>query len=120
MPDLRDPGVRLDIVGRSQDESLGELLTRLKDDARTLIHAEIELYKTMALARVAGLKVAAALGVAGLLLFIASLTALLVGLAIALGQAIGALGGALVVGLGGVVLSGLLFWIAARSVGAKP
>lgn len=100
----------------AEEESLGELLSRLAADAKTLVRAEVEVYKLAVVARVDACKGAAVLLVLGALLALASFGALLVGLAIALGQVIGMLGGALVVGLGGMVVGGLLAYLAVRRI----
>jgi hypothetical protein len=98
----------------SESESWGALFGRLLADGRALIAAEVALYRSIAVRQLAGSRRIALLGVAGLFLLAASVTALLVGLMIALAREIGPLCAALAIGLGGIAVGIVLLWCAAR------
>lgn len=80
-----------------QDEALSDLFGRLMEDGRMLARAEVNLYKQVALHRVNKAKKGGALLGAGAVLLLSALTALVVGLVLALATLIGPLASGIVV-----------------------
>jgi hypothetical protein len=78
-------------VHNPQDESIGDLFGRLMDDGRTLARAEVNLYKQVALRRVAKARTGIILLAAGAVLGLSALTALIIGCVLALATLIGPL-----------------------------
>jgi len=109
---LRQPDDELDRA------SLGGLFSRLVEDTEQLVRAELRVYREALLARLLRARLAVALLVIAALIVGASATALLVGIAIALGRAIGPIAACFVVGIGGLALAGLLAWLGARRIGS--
>lgn len=86
------------------DNSIGDLFHQLVDDGRTLVGAEVNLYKQIALARVGKAKMGVAALVAGGLLAYAALIAFLVGLVMGLADFLGpVLGGLAVLAVSGII-----------------
>ncbi len=83
-PDLADSG-------EPRDESIGELLGRLTDDGRAFVKAEIGVYKAIAARRAARARNGLIALIAGAVLLITSITALLLGLVLWLSILIGPL-----------------------------
>jgi hypothetical protein len=79
------------------DTSLGELVHQLVEDGRAVAHAEINLYREIALYRAGKAKAGAAALAAGAVLAFAGLIVLLVMLAMGLAVQIGPAGAGLVV-----------------------
>ena len=96
------------------DESLGGLVSRVVDDGKRLVQAEVDLYKQIAVRKVAGFQTAVVLAVAALFFVQAALTTLLVGLGFAIAHWIGIAGGVIVAALLGFAAAGLMVWIALR------
>ena len=96
-----------------EGDDLGELLTRLANDAREVARAEIDVYRQIVIARAQAAIWPAGMIVAALLLVFGAVSALLVGLAMWLAQWIGALGGGLAAAAIGLAIAGLLGWLAA-------
>ncbi len=95
-------------------EPLGALFSRLVDDGRDVARAEIAVYKAIAKEKVAKSRVAAAFIAGALLLAIASTVMLLIALGSALARFVGSNAlGALIAGLIGFALAGLLAKLAA-------
>lgn len=93
---------------RPGEEGVATLVSRLVDDSRTLVSAEVALYKAKAGERVAAYKSAIVLFAIAGVLALAALIALLVGLILSLATLIGPLGAtAVVVGVV-LVLAGVL------------
>lgn len=88
---------------RPGEEGVATLVSRLVDDSRTLVSAEVALYKAKAGERVAAYKMAIVFFAAAGVLALAALIALLVGLIMSLATLIGPLGATAVVV--GVVLA---------------
>ncbi len=84
-------------VQNPQEESIGDLFGRLMDDGRTLARAEINLYKQVARRRVAKARTGLVLVLAGAVLALSALTALIVGCVLALATLIGPLAAGLAV-----------------------
>ena len=99
------------------DESLGTLITRVVDDAKAFVAAEIALYRAKAMAWVGTIKVVAILGVTALVLINAAVIALLVGLILTLRTLVGPGWATLIVFLGTLSIAGLLGWLAAGRLG---
>ena len=72
------------IVRHLEDEKIGELLGRLSGDGKAYVQAEIAYYKALAADRGGKVGIAAAYGVAALVLALAGFIALLVGLILTL------------------------------------
>lgn len=99
------------------DASIGTLATRVVNDARTFVAAEIALYRAKAMALVAPWKMVAILGVAAVILVNAAIIALLVGLILTLQTLVGPGWATLIVVLGTLAIAGLLGWLAASRIG---
>jgi hypothetical protein len=95
-----------------EEDTFGELFGRLVDDARDLIRAELEFYRAVMLRRLVGSKAVVVLTVIAVLLALGSMTALLVGLVLALAAYIGAFGATFAVGFGGLAIAALLIRLA--------
>jgi hypothetical protein len=74
-----------------REESIGDLFGRLADDGRAYAKAEIELYRRIALHRAGRARAGLIALVAGGVLLLSSLTALILGLVLWLAALIGAL-----------------------------
>jgi hypothetical protein len=97
------------------DPSIGDLFHQLVDDGRTLVGAEVNLYKQVALYRAGKAKTGIVAMVAGGLLAYAGLIAALVGFVIGLADLIGPVAGGLVVfAVSGIVAFLLLRWGAGK------
>lgn len=79
------------------ETSIGDLFGQLVDDGRTLVRAEVDLYKEVALYRAGKAKSGLIALVAGALLAYAGLIAALVGLVIGLAKLVGPVIGGLIV-----------------------
>jgi hypothetical protein len=88
-------------AGDPRDESIGDLVNQLVDDARAYAKAEVEVVRQIARHRAGKAKTGAILLVAGAVLLVSSLTALLFGLVLGLAVLIGPL-------LSGLVIAALL------------
>lgn len=103
-------------------ETIGGLFTRLVEDTKQLVHTEIDYYRALVVMRAVGLKTAAILIVAAILLLQASLTTLLIGIGLAIWQLferVGIAGGVVIAAVIGLLLSGLLVRIAIGRVAAS-
>lgn len=86
------------------DNSIGDLFHQLVDDGRSLVTAEINLYKQIALARTAKARNGLVALVAGGLLAYAGLIAFLVGIVMGLADLLGpVLGGLIVFAVAGII-----------------
>ncbi len=107
-----------------EEESLGELLGRLTDDARTLGHAEFDYYRTLARGKLREARTGLWLGAAAIALGFAAAVALVVGLVLTLAQTVGPGWATLIVvaAIGGwAALMGWRAWIhVKRVIGNKP
>jgi hypothetical protein len=101
-------------VHNPQEESIADLFGRLMDDGRGLARAEINLYKKVALRRVAKARTGLVLLVAGAVLGLSALTALIVGCVLALATLIGPLASGLVVT---AILAGIAYFLAMKGLG---
>jgi len=100
------------------DSTIGDLFHQLVDDGRTLVSAEVNLYKQIALYRTGKAKNGLVALVAGGLLAYAALIAFLVGLVMGLADIVGpVLGGVIVLAVCGIVAF-LLFRFGAGKMAA--
>jgi len=96
---------------RIGDPGLAALVGRLIDDSRSVVSAEVTLYKAKASERVAAYKSAIVFFVAAGVLALAALIALLVGLIGALTTLVGPLAATLIVVVAVLVIAGILAMI---------
>jgi hypothetical protein len=102
-------------VQNPSDSSIADLFGQLVDDGRTLVRAEVDLYKEVALYRAGKAKSGLVALVAGALLAYAGLIAALVGLVIGLAQLVGPVAGGLIV----LAVAGLVGYLLIRYGAAK-
>lgn len=100
----------------SGDAPIGQLFSQLVDDGKRYARAEVALYKAKAADRVLPLKPAAIFAAIGVVLTLSTVTALLVGLILALTPALGPLGATAAVTVAALALAALLFYIAYKRV----
>jgi hypothetical protein len=95
-------------VQNPADDSIADLFGKLVDDGRTLVRAEVDLYKEIALYRAGKARTGIVALVAGALLAYAGLIAALVGLVMGLATLVGPIAAGLIVlavaGIAGYVL----------------
>ena len=91
-----------------REESIGDLFGRLMDDGRSYARAEIDLYKQIALHRAGRARTGLVALIAGGVLLLSSLTALIfgfvLGLAVLIGPVLAGLAVAAALAIGGYVL----------------
>ena len=91
-----------------REESIGDLFGRLMDDGRSYARAEIDLYKQIALHRAGRARTGLVALIAGGVLLLSSLTALIfgfvLGLAVLIGPVLAGIAVAAVLAVGGYVL----------------
>jgi len=102
-------------VDHPNDNSIKDLFSQLVDDGRSLVRAEVGLYKQVALYRAGKAKIGLVALVAGGLLAYAALIAFLVGLVMGLADLIGPVAGGLVV----LVVCGIVAFLLFRFGAAK-
>jgi hypothetical protein len=105
--DARVQNVRPD---NPADSSIGDLFHQLVDDGRSLVSAEVNLYKQVALYRAGKAKMGVAALVAGGFLLYAGLIAALVGFVMGLADLIGPVAGGLAV----LVVTGIIGFVLIR------
>jgi len=105
-------------VEHSADSSIGDLFGQLVDDGRSLVRAEVDLYKQVALYRAGKAKSGIAALVAGGLLAYAGLIAALVGLVMGLADIVGPVLGGLIVLVVCGIIAFLLFRYGAGKMAA--
>ena len=98
------------------DVPIGQLFTQLVDDGKRYARAEVELYKAKAADKAQPLKMAAIYGGIAVTLALSAVTALLVGLILALQTLVGPLAATLIVVLVTLVIAGGLGYLAYRQV----
>lgn len=91
-----------------EEGSIGELLSRLVDDAENFVRAEIKLYRVEAIHKIALYRTLLAVAAVGGLLAFGSVTLLLMALVFALAPLIGAAWAAFLVALIAMLVAGLL------------
>jgi len=101
------------------DEGIGALISRLVEDAKAFVFAEVAVYRARALKIVSDYRAAAVLGVVALILAHAAVIALLVGIILSIAQALGPIWATLITVGGTLLIAGLLVWIAVSLVSAK-
>lgn len=84
-------------AGEPKEESIGALLSRLADDGRAFVRAEIDVYKAIASRRAARARGGLIALAVGAVLLIASITALLLGLVLWVSTLVGPLLAGLIV-----------------------
>lgn len=87
---------------------IGSLFSRLIDEARDLVRAEIDLGKAVALSRFAKARIGIAMAGVAVLLVPSAITTLLVGCALGLRPLVGPFAGGLIVSLVTLGIAGLL------------
>lgn len=105
-------------VQNPADSSIGELVHKLVDDGRTLVGAEVNLYKQIALYRAGKARNGIIALVAGGLLAFAALIAFMVGLVMGLADLIGPVAGGFVVLAVTGIIAFLLFRFGAGKMAA--
>lgn len=98
------------------DVPIGQLFSQLVDDGKRYARAEVELYKAKAADKAEPVKWAAIFGGAALTLALSAVTALLVGLILALETLVGPLAATLIVVLATMAVAGLLGWMAYKRI----
>lgn len=98
------------------DVPIGQLFSQLVDDGKRYARAEVELYKAKAADKAEPVKWAAIYGGAALTLALSAVTALLVGLILALETLVGPLAATLIVVAATLAIAGLLGWMAYQRV----
>jgi lysozyme family protein len=98
------------------DVPIGQLFSQLVDDGKRYARAEVELYKAKAADKAEPVKWAAIYGGAAVTLALSAVTALLVGLILALETLIGPLGATLTVVLVTLAIAGVLGWMAYNKI----
>jgi hypothetical protein len=89
----------LDAPGRGDEETIGDLVQRLVDDARIYARAELDVYAAIAEYRAIRAR-SALVGLAvGWFFLVTSTTAVVIGAVISLGQRIGAMWAGLAIGI---------------------
>ena len=86
-------------AGDPHEESIGDLVSRLVDDARAYAEAEVELYKAIAIHRGERARKALVMLAIGWFLLFAAMTALVITAIVSLTQAVGALLAGILVGV---------------------
>ncbi|MBA2920094.1 phage holin family protein [Sphingomonas sp. MAH-20] len=98
------------------DVPIGQLFSQLVDDGKRYARAEVELYKAKAADKAQPVKRAAIYGGIALTLALSAVTALLVGLILALQTLVGPLAATLIVVLVTLILAGGLGYLAYKQV----
>jgi lysozyme family protein len=100
----------------NSDVPIGQLFSQLVDDGKRYARAEVELYKAKAVDKAQPLKMAAVFAGIAVTLALSAVTALLVGLILALETLVGPLAATLIVVLVAFVIAGGLGYFAYRKV----
>jgi hypothetical protein len=98
--------------------TVGELLTRLADDASDLVRAELELYREKAFAQLAEARNAIVLMVLALFFLQAAVTAVMIWLGFFLSKHLGPIAGTSIAALIAILIAGalgVLGWVRLRS-----
>ena len=103
---------------KREDETIGDLFGQLIEDGGDLVRAEVNVYRRLALLRLAQSRTPIILAICGLWLVQASVVALLVGLVLGLAPWIGPVGAGVVVTLVALGAGGLLLKIAVSRLSA--
>ncbi|WP_404709921.1 phage holin family protein [Sphingomonas sp. MMS24-J13] len=111
---------KLDNGGDQEDLSLRDLIARLIDSAKAYLRAEVALVKKTVEVRLDQAKPAAVFAIGAVMIVQAALVVLLAALGMGLATWLGTAGGLAVAGLVGLLVSGLLVWLAiSRFTGSK-
>ena len=100
----------------SADVPIGQLFGQLVDDGKRYARAEVDFYKAKAADKAEPVKKAAIFGGAAVTLALSAVTALLVGLILALETLLGPFAATLVVVVATLAIAGLLGWMAYRQI----
>lgn len=106
-PEVTDPSSHA-------DESLGSLFLRVMEEGKAFARAEIELYRTLAAARMADLRWAAAFALIAVVLVQGAFVALIVGLVMTVARLLGPGWATSVVFGGTLVVAAVVGWLAWR------
>lgn len=98
------------------DVPIGQLFGQLVDDGKHFARAEVAFYKAKAADKAEPVKQAAIFGGIAVTLALSAITALLVGLILALEPQVGPLGATLIVVLATFAICGLLGWLALKKI----
>ncbi|ATY31459.1 phage holin family protein [Sphingomonas psychrotolerans] len=99
-------------MAEPETESIGALIGRLVADGKGYAHAELGYYRTLAASKLGEAKLGLIFGAAALVIALCAITALLVGLILALATLIGPGWATLIVIAAALALSALLGWLA--------
>jgi hypothetical protein len=99
---------------RQDDHGAGATIVQVVEDAKAFASAQVALYRTQAEVRWSIAQGGLIFGSAALVLALSAVTALLVGLILALATLIGPLGATLAVVAVTLVVAGVLGWLAAK------
>jgi hypothetical protein len=102
----------------AQGESIGDLFGRLVDDGRAYARAEIDLYRRIALNRAGRARAGLVALIAGAVLLLSSLTALILGLVLGLALLIGPLLAGLAIAVLLALVGYLLLRLGLKGLGA--
>jgi hypothetical protein len=109
-----DEGANTREAEGAEGESFRDLFVRLIADVRTLIGAELDLYRSLAIQRFIGSRRVVIFATAGAVLIAGSAIALLLGIVLALARFVGPLGAGLIVFVVGMGLGILCLRLAIR------
>ncbi|NNM77943.1 phage holin family protein [Sphingomonas sp. ID1715] len=98
------------------DVPIGQLFSQLVDDGKRYARAEVDFYKAKAADKAEPVKKAAIFGGVAVTLALSAVTALLVGLILALETLVGPLAATLIVVFATLAIAGLLGWMAYKQV----
>lgn len=98
------------------DVPIGQLFSQLVDDGKRYARAEVELYKAKAADKAQPIKMAAIYGGVAVTLALSAVTALLVGLILALSTLLGPLAATLIVVLATFAIAGGLGYLAYQQI----
>jgi hypothetical protein len=109
---------RLDTPAPSEQESVGQLVSRLGMDVRRIVQAEIGLFQARAQAVLGALKAAGALIAVGVVCALGGIGALVAGIVLVVAQWLLPWAAALIVGAGLLLIAGILLYVQSRVVAA--
>lgn len=105
------------MTDNTDDEAgVGALISRLVEDAKAFVRAEIAVYRAQALKIVDDYRTAAILCVVALMMANAAIVALLVGIIMSIARALGPIWATAITVGGTFVLCGVLLWVASSIV----
>jgi len=99
---------------QDREQSIGELLGRVAETGRAAVEAEIGVWKAIAAWRLSGLRLGLPARIGAFFIGQSLVTAMFIGLVIALAPVVGAGWAVLIMTLIGLALIGVLIWFAMR------